>query len=347
MSSELLSVLCLSLILVCGCSPDSADIFMPAGDIRPPSILAARQRATGCFEIGFDEIVTPVKGSFGFSPETSIATPSVQGTIILVAIAPEVKAGAKCLLSGEAMDGSGNSTRFIFEFVGYNASPARLRLNEVQTGKNSSASNTHRDYLEFLAEGAGSLGGIQVRWASSTKAMEYSFPSCEVRTGDFIVLHCAPEGLAAELDETGADLTLSGGVDSSPGGRDFWASSGGIPDETGIITLREREESSPVDGFFYAAEDKSGEIDSEKISSELESLTSADLWVCSPTPRWEDAFLWKSSSSRPLLREAEGGKEGWRIGEAGSQSPGAAAITKAPAKASSSPKSKRKTSKKP
>jgi hypothetical protein len=333
------------LVLALSCSPDSAAILMPAGDIRPPSILEAGQKASGCFEILFDEAVHPVEGSFGFIPAASSASPQVQGSRLAIAIVPAVEAGLRCFLSGEVEDDSGNSLRFVFEFVGYNDHPAKLRLDEVQTGKNSSASNTHRDYIEFLAESSGSLGGIHVRWASSTKAMEYIFPPCSVSTGEYIVLHCAPEGLVTEVDEKGTDLTLSGGVDSSSSGRDFWTSSGGLPDETGLIVLREREESPAIDGLFYAAEDKSGEIESGKISAELESLVAAGIWACSATPRWEDALLWKYSSARPLLRGTEGEKRGWRVGESGSQSPGAGYPTKAQAKPAPQPKGRKKSMK--
>jgi hypothetical protein len=347
MPRKLFTAIFLLSALVWGCGPDAVDILMPAGDIKPPSILEAGQKASGSFEILFDEEIKPVEGSFGFSPGSSKATPAVQGDRLLVAIAPEVAAGMKCVLSGEVEDGSGNSVRFVFEFVGYNEHPAGLRLEEVQTGKNSSASNAHRDYMEFMVERGGGLGGAQVSWASSTKAMTYTFPPCEARVGEFVVLHCAPEGLATEQDETGSDLARSGGVDSSPGGRDFWTSSGGIPDETGVIALREREESPPVDGLFYAAEGKAGEIDSDKINAMLGGLKTAGLWDCSPTPLWEDALLWKSSSSRPLLRGTEGEKRGWRVGEPGSQSPGASASAKARLSTEPSPKNKKKSPKKP
>ena len=342
MRRECVLVFCLSLALAWSCSPDAADILMPAGDIQPPSILEAGQKAPGVFEILFDETVLPLGGSFGFSPASSSATAVADGSRLTVSIAPAVAAGMNCMLSGEVEDRSGNSLRFIFEFVGYNSHPARLMLDEVQTGKNSSASNNHRDYMEFLVEGSGSLGGVHVAWASSTKTMEYTFPPCEVAAGDFIVLHCAPEGLASELDETGTDLSRSSGVDSSPSGRDFWTSSGGIPDETGVIVLREREESPAADGLFFAAEDRNGEVDSDKIVTALQSLAAAGIWACSSPPRWEDALLWKSSTSRPLMRGADGEKRGWKVGEPGSQSPGGEAPAKMQSKSAPSPKARKK-----
>ena len=347
MPRELHPALWLSVVLALSCSPDSADILMPAGDIRPPSILEAGQKSPGSFEIVFDEDVRSVEGSFGFSPPSSKAVPQVMENRLIVAISPAATAGMRCILSGEVEDGSGNSVRFVFEFVGYNDHPAGLRLDEVQTGKNSSASNTHRDYMEFMVERPGGLGGIQVSWTSSTKLMDYSFPPCDVVAGEFIVLHCAPEGLAAEVDETGPDLARSGGVDSSPSGRDFWASSGGIPDETGVIMLREREESAAVDGLFYAADDKSGELESGKIGTGVECLRAAGIWSCSSPPRWEDALLWKASTSRPLLRGADGEKGGWKVGASGSQSPGESESAKARTVTAPSRKSRKKGSQDP
>lgn len=306
------------------CSPNAGDILMPAGDIRPPAILEAGQRSPGTFEVLFDEDISPVGARFAFEPGGVVATPRAEGASLEVSLAPPVGAGIPCSLSGEAKDASGNVTRFLFTFVGYNERPAKLRLNEVQTGKNSSASNPHRDYIEFLAEEGGDLGGVFVQWSSTAKLAAYSFPPCEVAKGAVIVLHCAPEGLPSEIDETGANLGASGGIDSSGSGRDFWTQAGGLPDETGIIAVRGREADTPGDGLFYAASTKTGVVDSARLLAALAELSDAGLWAASSPPAWEDGFAWKSSSSRPLHRmdgEAAG-KEGWYVGESGTQSPG-------------------------
>jgi len=306
------------------CSPDPSDILLPAGDIRPPSILDAGQSDPGTFKILFDENVQPVTQSFAFDPAATRATPGSEGALLTVSLEPAAAAGEACSLSGEARDESGNTTRFLFSFVGYNEKPALLRINEIQTGKNSSASNLHRDYIEFTVEEGGNTGGVQVQWASSVKVMSYTFPPSEAAKNSLVVLHCAPEGLQSEVDETGPDLSLSGGVDASVAGRDFWSDAGGIPDETGLIMLRLREEDQPVDGVFFVSFEKNGEVDSAKLSGLLEELMLADVWPCSSPPLWEEGFPWKSSASKPLHRNRDGeaGASQWRVGESGSQSPG-------------------------
>ena len=314
----------LAACVLAACSPEAGDILMSAGDIRPPAILEAGQRSPGTFEVLFDEDVSPVGGRFAFDPGGVVATPRSEGSVLKIALEPEVGAGVPCSLCGEAKDASGNVTRFLFTFAGYNERPARLRINEVQTGKNSSASNPRRDYIEFFAEEGGDLGGVFVQWSSSAKLASYAFPPCEVEKGSVIVLHCAPEGLPAEVDETGADLGASGGVDSSAAGRDFWTQAGGLPDETGVIALRGREADPPCDGLFYVASTKAGAIDSAKLLAAFAELSDAGLWTGSAPPAWEDGFAWKSSSSRPLHRMGgdKEGKEGWYVGESGTQSPG-------------------------
>lgn len=309
------------------CTPDPGRLFLPAGDIRPPTLLSATQANPSEFLARFDEDIDAVVGSFSFSPPGSEVEPESAGQELKVRFSPPLSPGVACSLSGEVQDRSGNSLRFIFSFIGFNGRPALLRITEVQTGKNSSASNNHRDYLEFSVLEEGNLGGIQVKWCSTVKEMEYVFPPCEVAKGEFLVLHCAPEGIPEEKDELGQDLALSGGVDSNPGARDFWTKAGGLPDETGLVAVSPREGDPFKDGLLYVASDKTGGIDSPRLKTLAAQLGSEGLWVFSPVPSWEDGFQWKPSTSRSLFRKAGNvsGKEAWEVGEPGSQSPGSLA----------------------
>jgi hypothetical protein len=306
------------------CSPKPIGIFAPLGDIRPPAVLDAGQTDSQSFTILFDEDVLPVISSYAFDPSDISVTPNAEGPVLKLTLNPEAEPGIDCSLSGEVKDTSGNSTRFLFGFVGYNASPARLRLNEVQPGKNTAASNFHRDYIELLTEEPGNLGGIQLQWSSSVKLISYTFPPCLVQAGELIVLHCSPEGIPEEVDESDTDVSLSGGVDSSPEGRDFWSDAGVIPDGTGIIVLRCRAGAPVEDGLFFAEQGKTGELDSTKIAGLLDEMVAQGVWGCSDPPLWEDALLWKASSSKPLHSSgtALNGRDRWFVGDSGSQSPG-------------------------
>jgi hypothetical protein len=319
-------VIALLFVLFVSCSQDGGGFHLPIGDIRPPSILDAGQTESGFFRIVFDEEVEAVEGSYAFTPAGSRLEPRAEGSTLEIGISPAAPAGQDCAISGEARDASGNICRFLFGFAAYNASPATLVITEIQTGKNASISSPHRDYLEFLATGAGNLGGICVQWASTVKLMQYMFPNCEVAAGEVIVLHCAPEGLPGEINELGDDTNLSAGVDASSEGRDFWTNSGGLPDETGAIATRSRLGDAPTDGFAYTGAGKTGELAEGKLSALAAELAEAALWKFSDPMRWEDFFQWKSSSSRPLHRKlgVSRGLEQWYVGESGTQSPGCA-----------------------
>lgn len=333
----------LALAAFSSCSPNPSDILLPAGDIKPPSIIDAGQESPEAFKILFDETVLPVEESFAFEPPAASARPHSEGSELTISFQPALEAGVDYSLSGEARDESGNTTRFLLSFVGYNDHPAELSINEIQTGKNSSASNPHRDYIEFLARKGGNIGGIHVSWANTQKLAAFTFPPCEVAANSLIVLHAAPEAIPEETNETGIDLSASGGVDSSHGGRDFWTDAGGIPDETGVILVRTREGDPPIDGMFFVSLSKTGEVDSAKIAALLDELSLAGFWPCSSPPLWEDGFAWKSSTARPLhrKREAEPGPEQWYVGEAGSQSPGSLMPAPNPLKAKKASAAKR------
>jgi len=313
-----------ALFALISCSPESGRVTAPAGDIRPPCIVSAGQKGSGAFEICFNEEVAVVPGSFSFQPGPTAAEASAAGSAIEVSLSPAAKPGENCSLSGEAQDLSGNITRFLFTFAGYNDAPAILRINELQCGKNSSASNPHRDYIEFVVRRGGNLGAEVVRWASSVKIMEYKFPSAEVKGGDIILLHCAPEGLPEEKDEVGQDLGISGGADSSSVARDFWTSAGGLPDATGIVALFLRETEQPYDGICYASMDRSGNIDGDEPKCLAKDLMRGGVWPFTDPPKWEEAFLWKNSSARPIHRthQEQVGAGQWVVGESGTQSPG-------------------------
>jgi hypothetical protein len=294
------------------------------GDIKPPGVLDAKPSDSKTFTISFDEPVRTIDGSYASKPADVRLDVVARLSDLIIGFDPSMKPGLEYGVSGEVEDGAGNITRFLFTFIGWNDHPAHMKLLEIQTGKNSSISSPHRDYVEFLATGAGNLGGMELLWASSVKQYSYYFPCVDVAEGDIVVLHLAPEGIDAEKDETGSDTTISGGVDSSPEGRDIWSFSGPLPDETGVIILRGRKGEEPMDGILYATPDKSGPIEAEKMLVLVTTLSDAKIWTCSAPPRWEDAFQWKSSSAKPLhmVSSDSAGKGRWVVGEAGSQSPG-------------------------
>jgi hypothetical protein len=96
-----------------------------------------------------------------------------------------------------------------------------LVINELRTEWASSSSRA--EYIEFKILSAGNMDGLQVFIAGSkAKVMVYEFLSVYVQTGEYVVLHLRTLQDSCR-DEYGNRLDESGGMDSSPAARDFWA----------------------------------------------------------------------------------------------------------------------------
>jgi hypothetical protein len=319
-------LLALSVALLPGCPAGSGAAFdpLPDSDLRPPALIEAGPTGPRRFLLRFDEAVSPIAGSFAVEPTDTgpLAAASADSELSLDFPA-DMRPGLDYRVAGEVADERGNSTRFALSFVGWNERPPSLRLSELQTGKNSSTTRPHRDYVELECQTGGNLGGVELAWASSAKAFRYRFPAAEVEAGDFVVLHLAPSGSGRELDETGVALDLSGGVDATASGRDFWSQAGGLPDENGALAVYDRPGGKIVSAFFYADEAKTGELGSSKLAALLEEIASAGGWpIAGGAATWEDAFGWKPSASRSLCLDSGGGR--WYLSSSGGQSPGAA-----------------------
>ncbi len=312
-----------AMCLVVGCSAPPLEKTV-LGDIRPPLIKEARLSSEGRFIIEFDEPVSVRADAFSVRPDSLSSCAEGSGSTVAIRFDPKPSPGEDVVLGGSVQDLAGNSTRIQVQFKGYNDRPAGLVLSEVQPAKNTSKRSPHRDYIEFYSARAGNLGGMFVRWASSTKVMRYDFPPCEVKAGEVIVLHCAPEGLPVEIDEVSSDLGRSGGIDATATGRDLWTNVGGIPDESGAVALYAREGEPPCDGVFYAESEKAGDMDTSKLSSLVQELKDAGIWEGEVPLTWDKALHWKSSTSRSLIRISleNSGVAAWGVSESGGQNPG-------------------------
>ncbi len=325
-----------------GCSQEAAAAIYPKADLCPPALLQAGPADSRRVLFRFDEAVSPVQGSFASEPSSELSC-LAQGAELTVSFDSGQSPGLEYALAGEVDDACGNRARFLLKFTGWNDRAPLLRISEAQTGKNSSKTKPHRDFIELQVLADGNIGGEEVAWASSVKEASYRFPPVEARKGDYVVLHLAPEGLPEEIDELGGDLSASGGVDATPTGRDLWCAAMALPDENGAISVSLRPGEAPNDGLFYAADDKSGALPEDKLAAIVSELVHAGAWTAAgEKSAWEDAFRWKASTSKSICRK-EGayiGPASWYLCASSAQSPGApnaavvsgAAATKAAAK---------------
>jgi hypothetical protein len=327
MSRRLIPLLALACLAAAACSHAGSVAVYPAADLRPPELLEAGPTGARSFLLRFDEAVTPVADSLDCKPEAELFG-RAEAESLVVEFASDQAAGADYSLAGEVDDAHGNRTRFLVRFSGWNDRAPPLLISEVQTGKNSSKTKPHRDFVELEALADGNLGGEELSWASSVKTATYRFPGIEVKKGDFIVLHLAPEGIAEEVDERGSDLSASGGIDSSATGRDLWCASMALPDASGALSVAIRPGSPPFDGLFYADDSKAGALGEGDVKDMLADLSSAAVWpLAGRDPSWADGFQWSGSTAKSMCRSGPGkGAASWYVCASGAQSPGFANV---------------------
>lgn len=306
------------------CSPLPREAILPKGDFYPPALISVRAEDGQGLILGFDEEVRSLEGSYVLEDAQGKTIPGLGaealGQDLVLSLGVVQVPGAAYRLAGVVEDLRGNRCRFVLEFTGFNSRPPALALSEVRPQKNSSTKTPHRDYIELAVLSGGNLGGVELSWLSSTRIPSYRFPAAEVGAGDVVLLHLAPEARPEEIDETGADQGLSGGIDSGPGHRDFWTALGPLSDASGAVLLRQRPAGKALDGLFYADEAKAGPLPEGKLKDLALILGREGVWKLGEGgPDYSEALGWKPSASKSLVRQARGI---WTVSAAGAESPG-------------------------
>ena len=77
--------------------------------------------------------------------------------------------------------------------------------------------------------------------------------------------------------------------------------------------------------LFYCDGSKKGELGEGIIGDLVGEVLDFDLWKAAGTPSWDDAFIWKPSVSRSIIRvapERGPGAAEWGLSPSSGQSPG-------------------------
>ena len=327
----------LLLLTIASCDPVPEMRSADWGDLHPPTLVEQSIETSGTIRLTFDEDVEIVTGSVHLEPGLSLVQepdhPDPGNKKVLsMSIGGNAVPGAPYTFEISVADSAGNDIYVVLPFYGPNAHPAKLLMNEVLT--KSSANN--RDAIEFLVIESGDLGGLTCAIGMSQDFdARYIFPSRQVSAGEFVIVHCKPEGIPEEKDEV-ANKTQSGGKNASPAAWDFWMrDSTGLPDTSGIVTLA-RTPMGPIDdALFYT--DKVSEdgkdyrsFGTKKLMDRADALTASKAWKTkSPTIVVEDGAnstgctATRTMCRNTLLTDTNAASD-WHIVPSGSLSLGAA-----------------------
>ncbi len=267
-----------ALLLGCGPFPDLRGIV--AGDISPPVLLGAESLTTKSAILLFSEPVTPVDGSMTLAPTIQPSAVSCTDNTVVLDFSIDLTPGAPYFIESTVEDKTGNRTRFITQFYGFNPRVPKVVINEFIT----QGSGSHPDILELFVLEDGNLSGMCiVEGTTGYWSDRCILPSTDVTAGDFILVHFKPDGISAEINET-TDRSASGGKDVSPAAWDYWVMGGnGLSGNNGVLTVYEKPEGRLLDGVLYSNRSSSSDqkyrgFGSKKMMQKADELYSEGGW---------------------------------------------------------------------
>jgi len=188
-------------------------------DIKAPVLLSSAYSDSETYELIFNEALSEEIEKAKMEPEDSGWELSVHDNTLRLQWMEEPTPVTEYKLSLTVTDLSGNSNWFIIPFWTANPHQARLLLNEASP----SGSGNNPDCLEYYCTAGGNLMGYTFYMGTATEhKAAYYFPDMDIEQGDFLILHCRPEGIASEINES-SDKSASGGLLSSDNAWDIWS----------------------------------------------------------------------------------------------------------------------------
>jgi hypothetical protein len=319
-----------SVFVSCKITPDGVTFI--AGDFTAPELRGFSAESAGELVISFSEEVRVTDALITSEPDGAVfAGLTISGGLAQtqrLELSRQMEAGKKYRVSGIVEDSKGNTLAFSVGFSGYNSRVPVLVLSEVR----SDCTKLKVEFIELYAITAGNLAGVTLMSADDGTDCLYEFASCEVKAGEYIVVHYRKLEETC-VDETGNNLSLSGGTDSSAS-RDFWVdnTSARIGKTSDVILLRERAGGRLLDALLYSDSAKSA-WKNDTLKKAAEEAVQAGLWVSADVA---DAVAGdKMTATRTMGRQnipqiavaksysgAANGKNVWMVTATSSASPG-------------------------
>lgn len=267
-------------------------------------------------------VFVAASSSGGFTAEASCEAGELSSDILVNLSSPPA-AGEEFVLAMTVATAEGNTLSLSETLTGYNSRVPSMRISEARIAY----SKPRSEFIEFEVVSGGNLGGVIIETYGYTSKKEkntvYTFPSAEVKAGDFVVLHyrLLPEG-ADFTDETGSNLAISTGDSSSDSGRDLWYDAGGKPfSDSCVFLLRERDGGALMDALVFYSKGEASYLSS--MESAAAEAVAAGVWAGSGAFPAFDAT--GSTATRTICREPSAtvaSPESWYICATSNATPG-------------------------
>lgn len=300
-------------------------------DVTPPVLTEVEVLSARSIDLVFNETVM-LSGELSVPGHLSPLASSAEETRVHLTLGAEAHPGEEFFLSGFVRDERGNESGFTIPVYGYNPRIPLMLVNECTT----QGSASHPDFVEIFILSDGNLGGACFyEGIPGDYSHRFLFPFCEVRNGEHLVLHCKPQGIPAEINETG-DTAASGGIDAFPCARDFWLSGGkGLSGNNGVLSLYDRPGGTCIDALVYSNRTSVSDtayrgFGSARMMRWADAVSLEGEWITENGEiRPEDAVCPEdSTATRSLSRSGTSddtnSSSDWHITPSGGYTPGAA-----------------------
>lgn len=300
------------LLLVTGisCAITPEGITIITGDYESPKYVDLKVESNNTIKLNFSKTIKVEKiiikdNDTKEDIENTIV--NYNSDVIDISFDSKLACNKQYLIEGYIKDIAGNSLYFTDFFSGYNDRIPKVRLNEIRT----EYSNPKCEFIELLVCSDGNLGGMEVISAYDGLDKSYIIPAIEVKSGDYIVIHCRKIDTNS-VDEIDGDCLLSVGSETGEY-RDLWIDNNSARlGKSDVILLKDKRGGSIVDSVLYSQTDNT-EWKSEFL---VECATQAF-----ESNNWDEGFLVENAvcsdgvtSTRSLSRVNDGhNKNSWIV----------------------------------
>jgi hypothetical protein len=306
------------------CSTDTAiQPILSAGSEGP--IFNGYKAVSSGFEFNFSQPVKVLNAAFSPSQEVLSMT---DGTTVKIQLLEGLEAGIKLTADILVEDEHGNTLNVLVPVRSRNDRIPQMLINEVRVVY----SRPRVEFIEFKIANAGNLAALRVFAAGiSHEEPIYEFPSAEVSAGEYVVLFFRTLD-AASVDETGDDLSLSGGTETSASAREFWIPGATkLTRETDILFIKDQDDNI-IDAILMS-ETPDASWARENLVAAANLLSNDWLSDGSNTPTPRDAVSSQyTTATRSICRDESlpdsNSASDWYVTANSSATPGAANSTK-------------------
>jgi hypothetical protein len=318
----------------CACSAEMAlEEILGAGGTAPVFLDC---RAVSPTDLEF-QFSTPVRVvSFRLDPQTEPDSLG-EGDLVRVGFSAPLGEGERYTAEILVEDEHRNTLNVLVPFRARNSRLPRLSITELFTeSKDLTATKNPRmlvEYVEILAREAGNLGALRLYIAGHSASQPVlEFPPLEVKAGEFIMVHLRTKE-AGWANETGDDLSLSGGTNALASARDLWVQGDKkLLHKKDLVYLLDQDDMI-VDGVVVSESPAEAEWKSDDLKKAAALFGAQGVWLsrdpARPTPADAvDCSSLKTSYTKSISRyngqEDANSAAGWYVTQTGNASPGAA-----------------------